>query len=103
MSVKNSDCVFFSLPGPYTLKNTSSGVDIGGFVFRDVFTDFRPLWTSDVIGCRDHNYRFVYKYSEMRDEAVFPAIPDEPENKNDKEDTEETGRLGFHLCSNSHQ
>jgi hypothetical protein len=67
MSVEKSNCVFFSLPGPYTLKNTNDGVDIGGFVFKDVFTDFRPLWTSDIIGCRDHNYRLVYKYGGLRE------------------------------------
>ena len=36
--------------------------EIGGFVFEDVFTDFRPLWNSEVIACRDHNYRLVYEY-----------------------------------------
>ncbi|MCR5296360.1 MAG: protein kinase [Clostridiales bacterium] len=54
--------VRFSLPGAYWLQNTSEGVNIGGFVFPDKFTDFRPLWNSDVIGCRDHNYRLIYRY-----------------------------------------
>ena len=60
---RNGDgTVRFRLPGPYELKNTNEGVDIGGFVFQDVFTDFRPLWDSDIIACRDHNYRLVYRY-----------------------------------------
>ena len=54
--------VSFSLPNGYVLRNTDKGVDIGGFVFEDVFTDFRPLWNSEVIACRDHNYRLVYEY-----------------------------------------
>ena len=52
----------FSLPGGCFLQNTEKGVNIGGFVFDDIFTDFRPLWTSDVVECRDHNYRLVYHY-----------------------------------------
>ena len=64
MSRKGDGRVRFTLPGGYTLKNTEEGVDIGGFVFEDLFTDFRPLWDSDVIACRDRNYRLVYRYKE---------------------------------------
>ena len=64
MSRKGDGRVRFTLPGGYTLKNTKEGVDIGGFVFEDLFTDFRPLWDSDVIACRDRNYRLVYRYKE---------------------------------------
>ena len=59
--------VRFMLPGGYELRNTNEGVDIGGFVFKDLFTDFRPLWASDIIGCRDYNYRLVYRYLEKKD------------------------------------
>ena len=52
----------FALPGGYELFNTEKGVNIGGFEFEDSFDDFRPLWNSDVIACRDHNYRLVYRY-----------------------------------------
>ncbi len=52
----------FCLPSGYTLKNVKGGVDIGGFVFDDTFDDFRPLWNSDIIACRNHNYRLVYQY-----------------------------------------
>ena len=65
MSRKSRGRVSFSLPGGYTLKNTADGVDIGGFVFDDTFTDFRPLWDSDIIACRDYNYRLVFRYKEQ--------------------------------------
>ena len=55
--------VRFALPGDYELNNTKEGVDIGGFVFQDEeFTDFRPLFASDVIACRRKNYRLIYSY-----------------------------------------
>ena len=64
MSRKSDGRVYFKLPGHYTLCNTKEGVNIGGFVFEDLFEDFRPLWDSDVIECRDRNYRLVYRYKE---------------------------------------
>ncbi len=54
--------IHFFLPNGYILKNTVKGVNIGGFLFDDWFTDFRPLWNSDIVACRDHNYRLVYHY-----------------------------------------
>ena len=71
--------VSFSLPNGYHLKNTEKGVDIGGFVFDDVFVDFRPLWASDIIACRDHNYRLVYSYVPDAD-----ASSDQIENSQDQ-------------------
>ena len=55
-------CARLTLPGGYELFNTEKGVNIGGFEFNDRFDDFRPLWNADVIACRDHNYRLVYRY-----------------------------------------
>ena len=71
--------VSFSLPNGYHLKNTEKGVDIGGFVFDDVFVDIRPFWASDIIACRDHNYRLVYSYVPDAD-----ASSDQIENSQDQ-------------------
>ena len=67
MSRKGDGRVYFKLPGHYTLRNIEEGVDIGGFVFNDLFEDFRPLWDSDVIACRDRSYRLVYRYKEKEE------------------------------------
>ena len=36
-------------------------MNIGSFEFEDSFDDFRPFWNADVIKCRNHNYRLVYR------------------------------------------
>ncbi len=51
-----------ALPGGYRLQNTKNGVDIGGFLFQDVFEGITPLWNTDIVVCKKRNYRLVYQY-----------------------------------------
>ena len=91
MSRKGEGRVRFSLPGGYWLSNTKKGVDIGGFVFDDLFTDFRPLWNADVIACRDHNYRLVYRY--LADERIEPDTAADIEISEQGEVVPESGTI----------
>ena len=56
-----------ALPGGYTLKNTVSGVDIGGFLFDDVYEGLDLLSDQALIRCRKHSYRLIYQYGKCRE------------------------------------
>lgn len=62
-----------ALPNGYFLKNTKSGVDIGGFLFQDVFEGLTPLWNADIVVCKNQNYRLVYQYIPP-DEATISVL-----------------------------
>ena len=66
-------------------------VDIGGFLFDDLFTDFRPLWNADIIACRDHNYRLVYRY--LADERIEPDTAADIEISEQGEAVPESGTI----------
>ncbi|MBR7187893.1 MAG: hypothetical protein IKD53_05000 [Clostridia bacterium] len=38
------------------------GVEIGGVLYADRFTEYRPLFDAEIIPCREHNYRLIYGY-----------------------------------------
>ena len=56
--------------GDYFLKNTDTGVEIGGFAFDDEFYGIAPLWDAQVVQCRDRAYRLIYQYTGIREEAT---------------------------------
>ena len=57
-----------ALPGEYCLLNTKEGVDIGGFLFHDVFDGLRPLWNAEIVACRKRNYRLVYQFIDPKND-----------------------------------
>ena len=54
--------VRMALPGGYDLKNCADGVEIGGVLYSDRFTKYRPLYHADIVPCEKHNYRLIYEY-----------------------------------------
>ncbi len=56
------------LPGTeeYFLRNTSDGVEIGGYLFDDEFRGLMPLFDKQIVQCRDRAYRLIYQYTGVR-------------------------------------
>lgn len=52
--------------GEYFLRNTSDGVEIGGYLFDDEYRGLMFLYDRQVVQCRDRAYRLIYQYTGVR-------------------------------------